>query len=74
MWSTSSKGTAHNLPVTIISEILGVPAADRPRILEFGELAAPSLDFGLSWPEYQRVQQGLEGFNDWLATHLQTAA
>ena len=59
------------LPVTIISEVLGVPAADRPKILQFGELAAPSLDFGLSWPEYQRVQQGLEGFNDWLATHLQ---
>jgi len=59
------------LPVTIISEILGVPDADRPKILEFGELAAPSLDFGLSWPEYQRVQQGLEGFSQWLGTHLQ---
>jgi len=60
------------LPVTIISEILGVPAADRNKILEFGELAAPSLDFGLTWPEYRRVQQGLEGFNELLATHLQT--
>ncbi len=59
------------LPVTIISEILGVPDADRPRILQFGELAAPSLDFGLGWPEYQRVQQGLEGFSQWLGTHLQ---
>ena len=59
------------LPVTIISEVLGVPAADRPKILQFGELAAPSLDFGLSWPEYQRVQQGLEGFSQWLGRHLQ---
>ena len=59
------------LPVTIISEILGVPDSDRPKILEFGELAAPSLDFGLNWPEYQRVQQGLQGFSDWLGTHLQ---
>ncbi len=59
------------LPVTIISEILGVPDADRPKILEYGELAAPSLDFGLSWPEYQRVQHGLAGFNDWLISHLQ---
>ena len=58
------------LPVTIISEILGVPDADRPKILEFGELAAPSLEFGLSWPEYQRVERGLEGFNHWLAAHL----
>lgn len=60
------------LPVAIISEILGVPDADRDRILEFGELAAPSLDFGLSWSQYQTVQHGLEGFNGWLETHLQT--
>ena len=58
------------LPVTIISEILGVPDADRPRILEFGELGAPSLDFGLSWSDYRRVQQGLVGFNEWLQRHL----
>ena len=59
------------LPVTIISDILGVPDADRPKILEFGELAAPSLDFGLSWADYRRVQRGLEGFNHWLIAHLQ---
>lgn len=59
------------LPVTIISEILGVPDADRPKILEYGELAAPSLDFGLSWPEYRKVQRGLAGFNEWLISHLQ---
>lgn len=60
------------LPVTIISEMLGVPEADRGKILEFGELAAPSLDFGLSWEQYRRVQEGLEGFGDWLVTHLAT--
>jgi len=54
------------LPVAIISDILGVPDADRQRILEFGELAAPSLDFGLTWPQYRRVQRGIEGFNSWL--------
>jgi cytochrome P450 len=59
------------LPVAIISDILGVPDADRRRILEFGELAAPSLDFGLTWPQYRRVQHGLAGFNFWLAEHLQ---
>jgi cytochrome P450 len=58
------------LPVAIISDILGVPDADRRHILEFGELAAPSLDFGLSWPQYRRVQRGLEGFNSWLTEHL----
>ena len=58
------------LPVAIISDILGVPAEDRARILEFGELAAPSLDFGLPWDQYQSVQRGLEGFNGWLGAHL----
>ena len=59
------------LPVAVISEILGVPEADRSKILEFGELAAPSLDFGLGWQQYQRVQHGISGFNDWLGAHLQ---
>ena len=60
------------LPVAIISEILGVPDADRPRILEFGGLAAPSLDFGLTWQQYRQVQRSLEGFGDWLVAHLAT--
>ena len=59
------------LPVAIISEILGVPDEDRSKVLEFGELAAPSLDFGLSWRQFQSVQHGLAGFNDWLGLHLE---
>jgi cytochrome P450 len=58
------------LPVTVIGDILGVPDVERPRILEFGELAAPSLDIGLPWPQYLRVEHGLEGFNTWLADHI----
>ncbi len=58
------------LPVAIISDILGVPEPDRPRVLEFGELAAPSLDIGLPWRQYRRVQEGIAGFNFWLADHL----
>jgi cytochrome P450 len=58
------------LPVAIISDILGVPERDRRHVLEFGELAAPSLDIGLSWPQYQRVQRGIAGFSAWLAEHL----
>ena len=59
------------LPVAVIGDILGVPEQDRPRILQFGELAAPSLDIGLSWRQYMRVHRGIEGFNTWLADHLQ---
>jgi cytochrome P450 len=58
------------LPVAIISDILGVPERDRRRILDFGELAAPSLDIGLPWWQYRTVQQGIVGFNAWLAEHL----
>jgi cytochrome P450 len=58
------------LPVTVIADILGVPDADRQQILNFGELAAPSLDIGLSWLQYQRVYRGIEGFNVWLDEHL----
>ncbi len=58
------------LPVAIISDILGVPEQDRRRVLEFGELGAPSLDIGLPWRQYRSVQRGVAGFNAWLADHL----
>ncbi|WP_197381613.1 cytochrome P450 [Mycolicibacterium mengxianglii] len=58
------------LPVAVISDILGVPEQDRAKVLQFGELAAPSLDVGLSWPQYRRVERGLAGFNTWLEQHL----
>ena len=59
------------LPVTVIGDILGVPDDARPRILEFGELGAPSLDMGLSWQQYRQVYRGIEGFNNWLSDHLE---
>ncbi|MET0899466.1 MAG: cytochrome P450 [Mycobacterium sp.] len=58
------------LPVAVISDILGVPDHERDRVLQFGELAAPSLDMGLSWQQYQRVENGLAGFNRWLDEHI----
>lgn len=58
------------LPVAVISDILGVPESDRDKVLEFGELAAPSLDVGLTWTQFRQVEQGLEGFDKWLAGHI----
>lgn len=58
------------LPVAVISDILGVPDADRPQILRFGELGAPSLDIGLTWRQYQAVNSGILGFETWLTDHL----
>lgn len=59
------------LPVTVIAEILGVPAADHGRVLEFGTAAAPSLDLGLSWSEFRSVEKGLEAFDRWLTQHVE---
>ena len=59
------------LPVTVISEILGVPASEQARILAFGEAAAPSLDLGLSWREFRQVEAALRQFDTWLGTHLE---
>ena len=54
------------LPVTVIAEILGVPISERERILGFGEAAAPSLDLGLSWKQFRRVESALAAFESWL--------
>ncbi len=58
------------LPVTVIAEILGVPAEDRAKVLAFGAAAAPSLDLGLSWSEFRTVEAALRAFDDWLGQHL----
>lgn len=59
------------LPIAVISDILGVPERDRQNILNFGELGAPSLDIGLSWQQYMQVHNGIVGFNNWLSDHLE---
>jgi cytochrome P450 len=58
------------LPVTVIAEILGVPPEDRGRVLEFGNAAAPSLDLGLGYGQFRRVERGLKEFEQWLDSHL----
>jgi cytochrome P450 len=58
------------LPVTVIAEILGVPEADREKVLQFGAAAAPSLDLGLSWREFRHVESALREFDEWLGHHL----
>ena len=59
------------LPVTVIAEILGVPDAERSRVLEFGEAAAPSLDLGLGLRRYRSVASALASFDAWLSEHLE---
>jgi cytochrome P450 len=58
------------LPVTVISEILGVPARDLGRVLSLGAAAAPSLDLGLGWRTFRHVEAALAEFDAWLGEHL----
>jgi hypothetical protein len=58
------------LPVTVISEILGVPAQQRNLVRELGTRAAPSLDFALSRRQFRAVTAGLRDFARWLDTHV----
>lgn len=60
------------LPVTLISQILGIPTSERREVLAMGSDIAASLDFGLSWPEYRDVDAGLRRFDAWLETHIET--
>ena len=59
------------LPVTVISEILGVPTELREWTLELGGGAAASLDMGLGWRRFREVEASLEEFDTWLAAHLE---
>jgi len=58
------------LPVTVIAEVLGVPPSQRERVLTLGAAAAPSLDMGLPWRQFRRVDAALAAFDRWLSEHL----
>ncbi len=62
---------ASELPLTVIAEIMGVPEHDRPEVLRFGTMAAPSLDFGLDRGTSRRVERGLREFDRWLESHFE---
>ncbi len=59
------------LPVTVITEILGVRPEDREKVLGFGRDGAPSLDVGLTWKQFQSVDIAVRGFQEWLGGHLE---
>lgn len=59
------------LPVTVICEILGVAPEDQEVVREFGNHAAPSLDFGLPLRRFRQVERALRGFEDWLEDHVE---
>lgn len=59
------------LPVTVIAEILGVPADQRPRMHALATAASPSLEMGLGWRQFRAVDGALGAFDRWLDGHLE---
>ncbi|MDH2412765.1 cytochrome P450 [Nocardioides sp. CER19] len=64
-------GYCGQLPVIVISEILGVPQGMRQRILELGNQAGAALDLGVGWGQFRTIESALVEFDDWLTGHLE---
>jgi len=58
------------LPVTVISEMLGVPVALREQFLAWGDGASPSLDMGLDRQAHASVERSLAELESWFREHL----
>ena len=62
---------AAQLPVTVISEILGVPLSMREQFLHWGNGAALSLDPGLDYREYRDCERGIRALHEWMYGHIE---
>jgi cytochrome P450 len=58
------------LPAMVIAEILGVPPALVPLVLEWSRALTPSLDLGLTLRQYCRIEAATRRGNAWLRGHL----
>jgi cytochrome P450 len=58
------------LPVTVISEMLAVPAEMREQFLAWGDEAALSLDMGLSLSDFRRSEAGMCALEAWMSEHI----
>jgi hypothetical protein len=58
------------LPVTMISEILGVPADMREQFLTWGNSAAVTLDIGISHAANRRADRDIRALDAWMRGHF----
>ncbi len=58
------------LPVKVIAEILGVPPAMQPKMLEWGNAAAVTLDPALTYRQFRNASAALRQIHHMLAAHL----
>lgn len=61
---------AARVPIAIIAEMLGFPAADRELFLRWGDWVTPLLDIGTSWRTYRAALTAIESMDDYLAAHI----
>jgi hypothetical protein len=61
---------ASRLPVTVITEILGVPEAARAEFVSWADDAAMSLEPALGWRDFRRVDAAICKAHVWLAGHI----
>lgn len=54
---------ASQLPLTVIADILGVPQHERQQLLEWGNIAAITLDPGLRWGEFLRADHAVRNMH-----------
>jgi cytochrome P450 len=59
------------LPVTVISEVLGVPTSMREQFLAWGDGATPGLDMGLTWGTHRSVERSLGELDAWFRGHVE---
>ncbi|WP_431952757.1 cytochrome P450 [Nocardia lijiangensis] len=59
------------LPIAIISEILGIPAAERDNMLECGNAGSPLLDISISWAQFRAAVAALRESQDFLVGHIE---
>lgn len=62
---------AHQLPSLVISELLGVPAADRDQLTAWSDAVAPLLGVELSDSDRERALQASESFHAYLGELLE---
>ncbi|WP_109523867.1 MULTISPECIES: cytochrome P450 [Nocardia] len=62
---------AAQVPIAIISEMLGFPDSDREMFLRWGDEISPLFDIGISWQTHQRAMESSERLHRYLLEHVE---
>ncbi|MEU6831451.1 cytochrome P450 [Nocardia beijingensis] len=62
---------ASQVPIAIISEMLGFPDEDKALFLDWGDQMTPLLDVGIPWRAHRKAMRAMEVMNDYLDRHIE---